>query len=143
MFADILHKTDGLLTIHATAHGLKDVRADMLQWQVNVMANLWILAHQVEKLIGKTQRIAVMKADPLEAVDVTKGFHQLNNVRFAVNVVAVIRQVLCDKNKLFHALFDQSLSLLNQVGHRHRDMAAADQRDGAKSATAVAPLRDL
>ena len=99
--------------------------ADMLEWQINIMTNLGILAHQVKQLIGKTEWITVMQTDPLEAVDVTQRFHQLHNVRLAIEVVTVIGQVLGDKDKLLHALLGQAFGFFDEVVHRHRDMTTS------------------
>ena len=107
------------------------------------MANLWILAHQVEQLIGETERIAIMQADPFEAVDVSQGLHQLHDMRLAVKVVTIIGQVLGDENEFLHTLLSQAFGFFNEAVHRHRDMAATDERDGTEGATAVAALRNL
>ncbi|MBR6263775.1 MAG: hypothetical protein IKR05_11255 [Prevotella sp.] len=107
------------------------------------MADLGVLAHQVEQLIGEAQRVAVMQADPLEAVDVSQCLHQLHDMRLAVNVVAVIGQVLGDEDELLHALLGQTSRLFDEVVHRHGYMAATDERDGTESATAVAAFGDL
>ena len=64
------------------------------------MANFRILTHQIQQLIRKTEWIAIVQADPLEAVNVAEGFHQLHDVRLAVEIVAVISQVLSDKDVL-------------------------------------------
>ena len=143
MLAHIFHETYGLLFVHATAHGLQDVGADVLQGQVDVMADLGILAHQVKQLVGKAERIAVMQADPLEAVDVAKGLHQLHDVGLSVEVVAVIGQVLGNEDQFLHALLGQFLGFVKQVGQRHGNVAATDERNGTEGAAAVATFGDF
>ena len=107
MFADIFYKTYGLLTIHATAHILQDMGADMLQRQIDIMTDLGILTHQVEQFIREAQRIAIMQTNPFETIYVTNCFDQFHNMGFSIKVVTIIRQILSNENQLFHALFCQ------------------------------------
>ena len=116
---------------------------NMLQWQVDVMAYLGVLAHHVEQLVRETERIAIMQADPFKAIDVAQSLHQIHDMRLAVNVVAIIGQVLSDEDEFLHALLGQAFCLLYQMLHRHRDMTATDERDSTEGATTVATFRDL
>ena len=76
-------------------------------------------------IIWETERIAIMQADPFKAIDVAQSFHQLHNVRLAVNVVAIIGQVLCDEDEFLHALLGQTFGFFDEVVHRHGDMATS------------------
>ena len=91
----------------------------MLQRQIYVMTDLWVVAHQLEKLDRESQRIAVMQANPLDAVDFGKLLHQLNDMRLPVDVVAVICKVLSNEYQLFNAFLRKIFGLFHEVFHWH------------------------
>ena len=115
----------------------------MLERNVEVFADFRLRDHCFDHFVGKGRRIGVVEPNPCNAVNAAQPVEQFAQPSFAVKVDPVVGRVLCDDDQLLDPCGGQFAGLLLQLLHRHRYMAAADERDGAIAAHPVAALRNF
>ena len=127
----------------AAQHGRELGVGDVLEGDIEVLADLGLGGHHLDDILGEGGRIGVVEADPLDAVDAAQPPQQFGQHAFAVEVETVVGGVLRDDDQFAHAPLSQFAGLLLELLHRHRDVRSADERNGAVAALPVAPLGDL
>ena len=56
----------------ASAHGLEYIRRTVLEWNVQVLANIWTLLHDFNHIHRKTGRIGIVQANPVNPLHIRK-----------------------------------------------------------------------
>ena len=117
----------------------------MLQGDVDVLHNLRRVTDRGDKLVGETLGLQVQDAHPAAV-----GAHLLGHLAQQVGkrggagqVAAPDARVLADEDYLANAALKQVAHLGEDDVLRTREIAAANVRDGAEGAEAVAAVRDL
>lgn len=113
----------------------------MLEREVDIMADFRICAHQFKQFLLESEWVAIMKSDPFNAIDFGQGLDKFHDMRFAIDIIAIISKVLGYEYEFFNAFFREQAGFIEKERHWHRLMVATDKRDGAEGATAVTALR--
>ena len=127
------------MTAHIGEHNV----GDMLQRDVEMLANLGVDSHLLEHVIRKICRIRIMNADPFDAGDVRQAAYKLCQTPLFVEIYTVVGGILGNEHQLLDAPFGQVGSLLHYFLHRHGDVRPANKRYGTIGATAVTTFRNL
>ena len=108
----------GFLFRDMAAHLLQHMIADVLQSDVQVLANILPFTHHTQQVEGETGRIGIMQTDPLHARNVGNPLHQFRQGETAIKVPTIEGQVLGDHLKLLHPLINQQAHLTLDLLHR-------------------------
>ena len=114
----------------------------MLHRQVEVLADVGQAGDGIEQPVVDALRIAVERAQPLDARDRGDLLDQLGQAALPALVGAIAGRVLRDERELAHALRGQAAHLLEDIRLRTAAVAATDQRNRAVGAAVVAALAD-
>ena len=87
------------MAVHAGEH----VVGDVLQGDVEILAHVGTRRYDVEQLQGKLVGVGIMEANPLYALYVGHVVYELGDVTLAVDVDAIIGQLLGNDLYLLHA----------------------------------------
>ena len=120
---------------HAAQQGL----ADVLQGEIEVGHSA--VADGVDQRVGEIARVEVQQAHAVDAIG--HGAHERHDgpgAELAGDVLAVRGEILGDEHDLPGA---ERIDLAEDRGHRPAALRAAERRDGAEPALAVAALGDL
>ena len=126
-------------------HAPQQARRRVLQREVEVRDDRRQLEHRRDERVVHLGRVEVEQPharEPVRAQRVEPAQQRRERARLA-DVAAVPREVLGDEHDLGDALLDERAHLgLDRLG-RARALLAAERRDGAERARAVAALGDL
>ena len=84
-----------------------------------------------------------MQPYPFYALNLAKFFEQPAQRALAVEIYAIIGNILSNYHKLLYPLCSKVFSLLHQLFYRYGDVLAPHSRNGAIGAMPVATLRDF
>ena len=124
-------------------HGRELCVGDVLERDVEVFADLGLGCHGFDHLVGECRGVGVVEAYPPDTVDAAQAAQQFGQAALPVEVEPVVGRVLRNDDQFLHASGREFARLLLQFLHRHGNVPAADERDGAVAAFPVATLRDF
>ena len=127
------------MALHTAQHVVRNV----LQGNVQIVADILLLTHDAQKVPWKMSRIGIVQSNPLHSGNVRHLLNELSDMLLAVNIDTIVGQFLGNNLELLGALTDQIAHLLQNVFHRTTLVAARNQRNGAIGAMSVATLRNL
>ena len=110
----------------------------MLEGNVHIAAHFGIDGHLFQDVLRKIGGIGVMDAQPLDAFHGGKLPQKLCQGTAPVKVQAIVGGILGDNDQLPDAFGGKGFSLFHQFLHRDGTVIAADERNGAIGAAAVA-----
>ena len=141
--AHLRHQFARLPAVDTAPHHRQHPVGAVLQRDVDIRTDLRIVRHDAQDVLGEAGGIAVVQADPLDAVDLGQLLQQPCQAAFPVAVKTVVSRILGDDDQLPHALGGQAAGFFHQILDGHAHMRAADERDGAVGTTPVAAFRDF
>ena len=80
--------------VHMPVHVVKHLVGDMLQRNVHIPADLWVVRHLVEHILREIGRIRIMDTYPLDSVDLRKLLEKLGKSPAVIKVDTVVRSIL-------------------------------------------------
>ena len=122
------------MTLHSAQHVIRDV----LQGNVQIVADVLLLTHNAQQVPWEVSRIGIVQANPLNALYIGHLLYQLCYVLLAVQVDTIVGQLLGYDLKLLGALTDQIAHLVQNVLHRTTLVTTRNQRNGTIGTMAVA-----
>ena len=140
---DGLEQFDGFLLAHVAMHSVEHIVADMLQSDVKILAYVWLLAHHIEQIKRELVRISIVQTDPLHTRNIRHAADEFGDVMLAVQVHAVVGELLGDNLEFLHTIGYQLAHLVEDFIHRTGNVLAGDDRNGAIRTAAVATFRNL
>ena len=87
----------------------------MLDGDVQIFYDLWVLRYLIDELVVKLIGIGVVQPYPFDAVYIAYPAAELGKTSFAVEVCSVARYVLRDDDDLLDAVRSKVARLLNDV----------------------------
>ena len=143
-FADLVQKIDKFLFAVIALHVLEHLVACMLDWHVHVLHEARFLGHQVQKFIVHEHRVPIEHADPRDARVVQESAQKFDKrTALLALFTSKVSRVLCNQSNFLDALGFEVLCLCDDVLDGAGVLLAANERDGAVGATAVATFRDF
>lgn len=127
----------------ATSHTLEDFVVDVLDGDVQIVAELRVFFHHIQDFEGEVERVGVVQTEPFDTFHLGESLHQGGQFPFARQIDAVVGQILGDKHYLLDTLLGEFLCFFHQQRNRFGDLLVANQRDGAVGTLVVAALRNL
>ena len=115
----------------------------MLERYVDVVADVAVACNGIDGVVGEGGRVGVVQAYPFSAGLGGQPVEQRAQTAFAIEVQTVVGGILRNDNQLFDALGDHPFGFVQNVLDRARLVAAANHRDGAVRAAAVAAFGNL
>ena len=140
---DGLEQFDGFLLAHVAMHSVEHIVADMLQGDVKILAYVWLLAHHIEQIERELVRISIVQTDPLHTWNIRHAADEFGDVMFAVQVHAVVGELLGYDLEFLHTIGYQLVHLIKDFIHRTGNVLAGNDRNGAIRTTAVTTFRNL
>ena len=141
--AQALHQVVGFLLGDMALHAVEHVVADMLQGDVEVLADIFLLPHHPQQVPREMRRIGIVQSYPFHALNVGHLLHKFCNMLLTVDVHAVIGQFLRNDIKLLDTLTDHPTHLIEDLLHGTALVLARNQWYGAVGAMSVAAFRYL
>ena len=115
----------------------------MLERYVDVVAYVAVASNGIDGVVGEGRRVCVVQAYPFGAGLGSQPVEQRAQTAFAIEVQTVVGGVLCNDNQLFNALGNHPFGFVQNLLDGARLVAAANHRDGAVGAAAVAAFGNL
>ena len=115
LLAHCRQKLVGLGVRGSATHAFKHVVGDVLQRNINVAADLRILANHVEHVLGEARGKKIVQTNPLDSVHRAQRGYQLRQAALSVDVESVVREILGDQNQLNNTFGGQLLGLGHEV----------------------------
>ena len=140
---DGLEQIDGFLLAHVAMHSVEHIVADMLQGDVKILTYVWLLAHHIEQIERELVRISIVQTNPLHTRNIRHAADEFGDVMLAVQVHAVVGELLSDNLEFLHTIGYQLAHLVEDFIHRTGNVLAGDDRNGAIRTAAVATFRNL
>eukprot|EP00960_Hanusia_phi_P062419 765143-Hanusia_phi.AAC.5 len=139
--AQLLEKGDGVVA-GRTVHGLEHGVADMLEGDVDVLADLVDARDGVDQLVAEVARVAVEQRDPAHLLYLSQRVEQICQPALVcrAEVLPPLVRVLCDQVELCHPRRHQLARLLHDGVEGLGAEAPAPARDRAEGALVIAPL---
>lgn len=136
--ADGVQELQEAVRVAEAAHGAQHAGGGVLEGQVEVRGDLRRGGQDVDQAGAHLGGLEVADPDALDAVDVGELGQQGLQQPDVAEVLAVRGVVLGDQHDLLDALLGQPAGLAQHVGGAAGDEGAAEGRDGAEGAPAVA-----
>ena len=124
-------------------HTCEHIVGDVLQSDVEILANVRLLANYVEQFERELVRISVVQTNPLYALYICNVRDKIGDVTLAIDVHTIICKFLSDYLELLHAISHEFAHLLQNLLLRTADMLTGDDRYSTIGTTAVASLANL
>ena len=136
--AELLQELQGLFAVDATIHGVEQAGVDVLEGDVDIVADVRMLSDGLNGVDGERGRVGVVEANPWGAALGGEEVEKVAESAAAVEVEAVVGGVLSDEDEFFGSIVDQLLRFEEDVFDGAGDVFATDEGDGAVGAAAVA-----
>ncbi len=94
--AEGVDEAQGAFAVDAALHGTEDAGVDVLEWDVDVVADIGVAAHDLDGVDGEGGGVGVVETNPLGTALGGEAFEQLAEHTFAVEVESVVGGVLTD-----------------------------------------------
>ena len=143
LFAEFTDDIDQFLFRCAASHSLKNTVRRMLDRNVQIMADLFLIADRLDQLIVDLLRITVENTDPADSFDLTEFLKENVKRFFAIEIFAIYGCFLCYQDQLFHTLLCHILCLRDQTLHRNAAEFSAKLRDDTVGAVLITAFCDL
>ena len=141
--AELLEQAQGALAVDAALHGAEDAAVDVLQGDVDVVADVGVAHDGVDGVLGEGGGVGVVEAYPRGSAFGGEAFEQFAQGAAVVEVETIPCGVLADDQQLLDAAGDEGFGLGDDVVDGARAVGAADEGYGAVGAAAVASLGNL
>ena len=129
--------------VDAAVHGVENAAVDVLEWDVDVFADIRVAGNSLNGVEWEGGWVGVVEPDPFGAGLGGEAFEEGADAPLAVEVDAVVGCILSNNNQFFNAVVHHAPRLVEDFLDRARDVVAADGRDGAVAAAAVAAFGNL
>ena len=130
----------GLLLADVSMHSVEHIVADVLQSNIEVVADILFLSHHFQQFPREVCWVGIMQSDPLHAFYVSHFLHEFGDMLFSVNIHPIVGQLLCNNLKLLHALFYEIFHLVEYFLNRSAFMSSRDNGDGAVCTVSITSL---
>ena len=111
--------------------------------QFAAVTNISSLAHHIEQIERELVRISIVQTDPLHTRNIRHAAYEFGDVMLAVQVHAVVGELLGDDLEFLHTIGYQLAHLVEDFIHRTGNVLASDDRYGTIRTAAVATFRNL
>ena len=101
----------------------------MLDWHIKIRHNLWVGCHFGNHCIGQTFRISIHKTYPFDTVNFGNFTDKCVESAFAIQILAVCGNVLCNDNNFLHAFFSQEFCFFHTAFNSTAAVRTAYHRD--------------
>ena len=126
LLADALYELHCLRLSNMAMHTCEHIVGDMLQSDVEILANVRLLTNNVKQFKRELVRISVVQTNPLHTLYICDVRDKVGDMTFAVNVHSVVCQFLSDNLELLHATCHQLAHLLKYLLFRTAYVLAGD-----------------
>ena len=113
--AEPFEQAQGALAVDAALHRVEDARVDVLQRDVDVVADVLVAGDGVDGVFGEGGWVGVVEAYPGGAALSGQAVEQLAQGAVAVEVEAIPGGVLADDYQLLDASGDECLGLVDNL----------------------------
>ena len=124
-------------------HAIKHVVGDVLQGNVQILADILLLTHHPQQFPRKMSGIGIVETNPFDALDISHLFNEFCDMLLAVDINTVVSQFLSNDLKLARALTHQPAHLIQNLLHGTTLVATRNQWNGTIGTMAVAALTDF
>ena len=129
--------------VDLAAHILQNHIRDMLERNVQILADLRIACHLLQHILRKAVRVRVVDTNPFDLLYLGQPLYEFSQSTPAIEVKTVIGSILGNQHQFLDSSCCKLTRLLDQLFHRDGTVASADIRDGAIGAVPVAALGNL
>ena len=143
LLADALYELHCLRLSNMAMHTCEHIVGDVLQSDVEILANVRLLTNNVKQFKRELVRISVVQTNPLHTLYICDVRDKVGDMTFAVDVHSVVCQFLSDNLELLHATCHQFAYFLKYLLLRTADVLTSDNWYSTISTTAVATLANL
>ena len=133
----------GFLLRHMTLHTVKHVVADMLQGDIQIVADILLLSHHAQQVPWEVCGIGIVQTNPLHALYVSHLLNEFSNMLLAIDIYAIVRQFLGNHLKLLGSLTHQIAHLVKYLVHRTTLVLTGNNRYSAVGTMTVTSLGNL
>ena len=127
------------MAVHTFQHAVRDV----LQSDVEIFADVVVLADDAQQVHWELCGIGIMEANPFYAGNLRHALHEFCNLALMVEVEAIAGEFLSDDLKFVDSGFHHASHLVENILHRAARVSPRDEGYGAVGTLAVAALADF
>ena len=117
LLTHLADKLTGPCSIDIAVHIVKNLVCYMLQRNIHIAADLWIVRHLVKHIFRECSRIRIMYPYPLDSFHLRKFLEKFCQCTTSVKIQTIICSILGDDDQLTHAAISQFASLLHKSLH--------------------------
>ena len=143
LMAEVLQEAESALAVDAALHGVEYTGVDVLQGDVDVVADVGVAADDVDGVEREGGRIGVVETYPGGTALGGQSVEEGTEHALTIEVEAIVGGVLCYDDDFLHPLGDHLLCLVEDVLDGTGNVFPANERYGAIGAGAVAPFADF
>ena len=143
LFSDSLNQFHRLLLGHMAMHTVEHVITDMLQCDIEILADIWLFAHHIKQVHRELVWISIMQANPLDTRDISHVGNQIRDMMLTIDIKSIIGKFLGNNLEFLHTIRYHFANFLQDFLLRAAHVLAGNNRNSAIGTMAVASFGNL